>query len=268
MDGTLLRPDATVSGRSVELLNDMIGKGVDITVATARSAGSALHILRKIDIRLPVVLQNGVLLYDMEAKRYLDKKTLPPETVKEVFRTIDRADLDSFVYVVKDQRLEVYHRPLRDASMKAFQTERITRYGKRFTELSDLSVLAGECDVVYVSLRYPREVLDPLHEAVREIPGIKIEYYSDVYTERLYYYEIFHESASKKSAVEALRARFGYERVVGFGDNKNDLPLFAACDEGYAVENAREELKRAATAVIGPNTGDSVAYKIKELSGV
>ena len=51
----------------------------------------------------------------------------------------------------------------------------------------------------------------------------------------------------------------GADRVVSFGDGKNDLPLFQASDACYAVANAVPELKKCATAVIGSNQEDGVA---------
>lgn len=46
---------------------------------------------------------------------------------------------------------------------------------------------------------------------------------------------------------------------MAFGDGENDLDLFGAADEAYAVSNAAEKLKHAATAVIGSNEEDAVA---------
>jgi hydroxymethylpyrimidine pyrophosphatase-like HAD family hydrolase len=44
----------------------------------------------------------------------------------------------------------------------------------------------------------------------------------------------------------------------------NDLPLFAACDECYAMANAAQEVKDRATAVIGSNDDDGVAKWLEE----
>ncbi|MDR2687937.1 MAG: HAD family hydrolase, partial [Oscillospiraceae bacterium] len=65
-------------------------------------------------------------------------------------------------------------------------------------------------------------------------------------------------------AVRWLRERYGYEKIVGFGDNLNDIPLFRACDETYAVANAKEELKAMATGVIGSNAQDGVVRFLME----
>ena len=54
----------------------------------------------------------------------------------------------------------------------------------------------------------------------------------------------------------------GAEKVVSFGDNLNDIEMFKASDEAYAVSNACEELKEIATGVIGSNDEDSVARYI------
>ena len=45
MDGTLLSAGGKVSRRSVEIINELIKKGMLFTVATARSAMSAAELL-------------------------------------------------------------------------------------------------------------------------------------------------------------------------------------------------------------------------------
>ena len=54
--------------------------------------------------------------------------------------------------------------------------------------------------------------------------------------------------------------------MVVFGDSVNDIPMFKAADEAYAVANAIDELKAAATAVIGSNEEDAVAAFLKEIT--
>lgn len=53
-----------------------------------------------------------------------------------------------------------------------------------------------------------------------------------------------------------------YDHLIGFGDSWNDVPLFRACDEGYAVANASENLKQISTDVILSNAEDGVAVHI------
>ena len=56
----------------------------------------------------------------------------------------------------------------------------------------------------------------------------------------------------------------GCDRLVVFGDGRNDLSLFSVADECYAMSNAVPELKEIATAVIGSNDEDGVAKWLEE----
>ena len=54
------------------------------------------------------------------------------------------------------------------------------------------------------------------------------------------------------------------DKIIAFGDNLNDIPLFEIADECYAVSNAEDELKKIATDVIASNDEDAVAVFIDE----
>ena len=64
--------------------------------------------------------------------------------------------------------------------------------------------------------------------------------------------------------LDFLKERFGFTRLVVFGDGLNDIPMFNVADESYAVANALEEVKRIATGVIGSNEEDAVAGFLKK----
>ena len=67
--------------------------------------------------------------------------------------------------------------------------------------------------------------------------------------------EIMPKAASKASAALWLKSSLGCGRLVVFGDGKNDVDLFEAADEAYAVANAADVLKAVATGVIGKRRG-------------
>ena len=103
-----------------------------------------------------------------------------------------------------------------------------------------------------------------MHSAITEIGGIETAKYRDVYNDDLWYLEVFSAAASKYNAVRFLREYGGYEKIVGFGDSSNDIALFRACDEFYAVANAIPELKEAAAGIIESNDADGVAKWLEE----
>ena len=67
------------------------------------------------------------------------------------------------------------------------------------------------------------------------------------------------EIARSQRLVERLRRRIRAKRVVAFGDNRNDIPLFRTADLAVCVENAAPEAREAADTVIGSNETDGVA---------
>jgi len=67
------------------------------------------------------------------------------------------------------------------------------------------------------------------------------------------------KAASKANAIRQLKAHLGCERLVVFGDGKNDADMFEIADISCAMENAVDELKTMATYVIGSNNDDGVA---------
>lgn len=79
-----------------------------------------------------------------------------------------------------------------------------------------------------------------------------------------YWLEILPKGATKANAILKLKEILGCDKVVSFGDNVNDIEMFKISDECYAVENAVDELKEYATAVIGSNNNDGVAKWLME----
>lgn len=83
-------------------------------------------------------------------------------------------------------------------------------------------------------------------------------YQRDIYSGQQWL-EIMPKDVSKASAVVQLKTLLHCDKVVAFGDGINDLEMFKIADECYAVQNAADELKKQATAVIAGNNEDGVA---------
>ena len=77
--------------------------------------------------------------------------------------------------------------------------------------------------------------------------------------------EVCPRNCTKAKAILKMKEQYGFRKLVVFGDSVNDLSMFRVADEAYAVEKSLDELKAAATAVIGSNDDDAVAGKIMEL---
>ena len=88
-------------------------------------------------------------------------------------------------------------------------------------------------------------------------------FYRDNYSD-MYFLEIISGTVNKASGALQVKEIVGADKIIAFGDNLNDIPLFEIADESYAVSNAEDALKAIATGIIGSNNEDAVAEFIFE----
>lgn len=264
LDGTLLNSDAQISGETARIVNEAIERGLNFTISTARTPTTALQIISKLNLRLPVMMMNGVLVYDMAAKRYIKREEMDSNTIMVLLGLIKVKGLDCFLYGLDNEQLVAYYDSVESTSLNYFRNERIMKYDKKFTEVEDLSLVAGR-GIIYCMLREPKEKLEGLYRELSVVKGVKAEFYPDVYSDDYYMLEIYSDKASKKEAVDYLRKAGKFDSVIGFGDNLNDKALMEASDFFYAVANAHPQIQNLAHSVIPSNDEDGVARFIEQM---
>ncbi|MDR0326613.1 MAG: HAD family hydrolase [Oscillospiraceae bacterium] len=263
LDGTLLNGAAELSETTARALNRMIAEGLWFSVATARTAASAFQILAGVRLSVPLVLMNGVLIYDPAQKQYIQVLPLAAGTVSAVIETLQSQGVTGLMYQLDGSELRTYyeeraHKPIRD-----FIEERITRFNKKFRQTASFLDVPPE-QIIYFTLLDTQDNIKRVHDALEGLSGICRSMYKDIYSPNLWYLEIHSDKASKQNGVSFLREKYGFDRIIGFGDNLNDLPLFAACDHKVAVANAKDEVKAAADVICGTNEDDGVVRWIEE----
>ncbi len=257
LDGTLLNKSAEVSVFTEKSLCRLIESGMNFSVATARTAATTLQMVSGIPIHVPVILMNGASIYDIHNSSYVKTYFIEKPSVQQLFSAIKRHHAAGFNYIIKDDILSTWYEQINSDHTLRFVEERIQKYGKQFAQIDDFSGLADK-PVLYYSVCDVKEKLVPLQEELCRIQDLHVEFYRDVYEEGYWYLEACSVHASKYNAVKFLREEYGFDKVVSFGDNLNDLPMFLASDESYAVANAKPEVKEKATSVIPGNDEDGV----------
>ncbi len=266
LDGTLLQPNVTLSGNTVKILNQLIGKGMLFSVATARSIASVKPILQEVNVTVPVILMNGVCIYDLKKEEYIKVETLPQSSILKLMEVIREFNLKGFAYTIKNGVMSTYYEDLDSPALRSFYQERVDLYQKRFTQIDDFTLLSDE-PLIYFSLLDHYEKLEHIYNKVKAIPDLNCVFYKDNYSPDLWYLETYHKTASKYHGVQFLRSYLNLDKVVCFGDNRNDFPLFEASDHRIAVKNAVPDLLTKADQVIGSNAEDGVAVWLKNQIG-
>ncbi|MCR4776804.1 MAG: HAD family hydrolase [Saccharofermentans sp.] len=260
LDGTLMHNDLSVSDYSVSTINELVEKGMAFTYATARSINSARTITGRLNLKLPVITRNGAVLADNTTGACLEKSVFTKDEVKLLKQLIPELPRCGFVSCFfGDEMIKAYvpveHTVCFQGYLDYYKNDRAK------TEVPDLESMF--CGIPgYVTLISSKEDLDPIHERVRSYPGWECIFQKDIYRDE-YWLEICPQNCTKAKAVLKLKEEYGFDKVVVFGDSVNDIPMFNAADEAYAVSNAIEEVKKAATEVIGSNEEDAVAQFLR-----
>lgn len=264
LDGTLLNSKAEISDVTADIINREIEKGLNFTISTARTPTTALKIVKKLNLKLPVMMMNGVLVYDMQQKKYIQKTDMDENVVMVLLGLIKTKGLNCFLYGLEDNDFVAYYDSVDSVSLNYFRNERIMKYDKKFVEVEDLSLVVGK-GIVYCMLREPKEKLEGLYRELSVVKGVRTEFYQDIYSDEYYMLEIYSDRASKKEALSYLRRAGHFDSVTSFGDNLNDMALKNASDYFYAVSNAHPDIQNMADAVIPSNNENGVAHFIEQM---
>lgn len=263
LDGTLLRPDQTVSSYTVEVINRFIDRGGLFSIATARNL-TGLRMLDFGGIRwnCPLVLGSGVMLYDLGRRRIIDCLNMPEDMVRHILHLCRDYGKTPMLFQTRGDQVLVTTEGASSPGEEAFIASRNARFPGciRF-----VSAYAPEGGAFYFSMQDSREKLEALAARLRPLPGIDFTLYRDNYMDGNWYVEIFSRDAGKDKGMLRLKKQVGADRVVAFGDNLNDLPLLEAADVGCVVANGIQGAREKADVIIGSNLEDGVARYIEQM---
>lgn len=253
LDGTLLRSNEITSGYTNDVINSLTEKGMIFSYATARSLITAKKVTRGICARIPLIVYNGAFIIDNATEEILGANYFDG-AVQKLLDELFQNEIYPIVYAYVEGREKFSFVP--EKCTKGMVSFVDSRKGDIRTNAVSKPEELKKGDIFYITCIDEPEKLEPLYEKYRNT--YHCVYQKDIYTHEQWL-EIMPGAASKSNAVLQLKKLLGCDRLIVFGDGKNDIDMFEIADECYAVRNAHEELKRKATAVIDSNDEDGVA---------
>ncbi len=248
LDGTLLSSSKKLPLRAADMLNDLIENGAAFTYCTARRIQSSEPLMKDVKLNIPVILMNGVFIYDTQKKEYIQKNLFSGRQCALLREAAMRLNESPMVYSFINGGLRNSYFEGEKSLASYLSDHRADPTLRPVHSLDEM--FEGES---FYALFINPVNKDALDEIFTKENGFSHVYYADVYHKGEYWYEVFSASAGKGNAVLQLKRLVGADEVVCFGDNGNDLPMFRVSDRCYAVENAVEEVKREADGVILSN---------------
>lgn len=258
LDGTLLRSDETTSDYTNERINELTKRGMLFSYATARSLITSKKVTRGLEAQIPLIIYNGAFIIDNVTEEIMLSNYFG-EDVYPLFQDLFAHEIFPIVYAYVDG-IEKFSF-IEEKCTEGMKTFLKSRKGDIRTNVvkNEQELIKGNC--FYLTCIDEPEKLLPFYRKYQT--KYHCVYQKDIYSGEQWL-EIMPREATKANAIRQLKKMLNCDKLVVFGDGKNDIDMFEVADESYAVANAVEELKKIATAVIGSNEEDGVVKWLEE----
>jgi Cof subfamily protein (haloacid dehalogenase superfamily) len=252
LDGTVVRPDGTISARTRAAFEACLAAGVHVVYVTGRPPRWMGEVVAQTGHRGTAICGNGAVVYDLDHDRVLQARTLG---VADVLACVDRL------------RAVMPHAAFALETLAGFRREPAyrTRYDTGVEDevgpLSDL--LADDPGVVKLLCRDESSSGDPMLALARPaVEGLATATHSNP---RDCLVELSLVGVSKAATLADLSAARGVDRddVVAFGDMPNDIEMLAWAGRGYAMTGGHPDAVAAAGRTAPSCLDDGVAQVLE-----
>jgi len=254
LDGTVVRPDGTISARTVAAFDACEAAGIDIVFVTGRPARWLADVVEQTGHRGFALCANGALVYDLATDEVVRAHPISRADVLEARRRLaDAVPGSTFA-------LE---------TLAGFRREQsyLTRWDSGAESLVGPveDMLVDDPGVLKLLCRNESGSSDALLDIARTVlDGVAKPTHSNPHDTLL---EVSALGVSKAATVAELAAERGIEQsdVVAFGDMPNDLELLAWAGRGYAMTGGHPDAIAAAPHLAPPCEDDGVALVLEQL---
>jgi Cof subfamily protein (haloacid dehalogenase superfamily) len=259
LDGTLLNSKRIISKNSAAIINDLIASGMKFTVATARSYEACHDVLRPLNLNLPMILNNGVFVYDPVSGENIVENYLDRSSVKFILDYYESRHVYPFVSSVDSKgNKKIFYKGVFNRGQEIYTNFRRASRDKRLTLVDNYSVPV-DYNVINIFAIEEKGRLDKTYQLFKSNLDASCHYTEEIYSKGFFWLEVTNSRGNKSWAAEFLKKYLKIDKMICFGDNLNDESLFRIADEKYAVKNAYKQLKDLATDIIDSNNDDGVA---------
>ena len=231
-------------------------------MASARSLATIRERLYDLPLSLPVINFNGAFLSDLHSGKHFFVNAFRDEVVSDLLEFLEPLGFHPVFSTYDGERDNLYLPEPNNPGLDWYVGERHKARDPRLRPPKALESILSE-QVVCITLIDRHPILEPIRlEVLERFAGrTQIYYYENVYSPGWHWITLHDPRATKSHALEELLLleKLDAGRLVVFGDELNDLPMFELAGHSVAVGNAHPEVCRAADEVIGFHHEDAVA---------
>ncbi len=265
LDHTFLRSDLSVSDYTKKIWNSYAKESI-MGVATARTYVKTMQFLEGVVINAPLILLDGALVVTQK-KEIIDTKFINKDIGDRIVKEGAKFGVYPFIIALRE-RVSLDEVFLYSKVLNEHQKEVLSRYRveDNLVELDDMEVMEENFKIVYMG---ERDLLEKLYVSLKKHFGDTLKYIfaPEAYV-GCYFLTILHKDADKAHGLESVAnyLNANLSACTVFGDNYNDLGMFALAGKSVAVANAQEGVKERANVVLEwSNDADGVARYLATL---
>ena len=208
-----------------------------------------------------MICHNGVFIINNASKEVLCANFFSSDVTEDIHQTFSAYGILPITYAYIDgrERFSFMEHNVSNG-MRFFLDSRLHDIRRREVATED-ELYCG--DMFYFSCIGDEMKLFHVRDVYDNDDRVYCIFQKDIYS-GAQWCELLPVKATKANAAIQLKEMLSCDRLVVFGDAKNDIPLFSVADERYAMSNAVPELKELATAVIKSNDEDGVAKWLED----
>jgi Cof subfamily protein (haloacid dehalogenase superfamily) len=251
LDGTLLRPDETVSERTRAALAAARAAGITLVLVSGRPPRSLGPIAERIGVGGIGICAPGALVWDLDTGTMLDSSPLAADLAARLVETLREA-VPGVLFAVELEG---------GFGREAGWSDGRAPTASEAPEADALELITGP--VIKLLARHPSLPFAEVAERARAAIGDN----AVATWAGLRLVEISAAGVTKAFALERLCRRLGIAagEVVAVGDMPNDLAMLAWAGTAVAVANADQSVLDAADEVTASNTEDGVARLLERI---
>lgn len=248
-----IRSNEITSEYTNRIINNLTKRGMFFSYATARSLITAKKATKGLTAKIPLIVYNGAFVIDNITEKILIENYFD-NAVLNLLEDLFHNEVYPIVYAfINDEEKFSFVPNLSTRGMNIFINSR--KGDIRTNPVKTIEDLKNG-KIFYITCIDEPKKLEPLYKKYKY--DFHCVYQEDIYSKEQWL-EIMPKETSKSNAIKQLQSLLNCEKLVVFGDGKNDIDMFQLADEGYAVQNAHDDLKKYASAIIPSNDDDGVA---------
>lgn len=250
IDGTLLGTGGRIAARDTRAVRTLMQKGVPVTLCTGRMYSGTRGIAGELKMREPVACIDGSHIVDPLTNRELSSAPLAVEALGGLFETLSETRPSTFVFA--GDRL--YH----DAGGVRYLPY-LTTWSDELIEIDSVLEHEGFREqtrpAALVAIGHEEQIVSVQFALEENFPNLLQAVCFPIHRPDFAgYWGIVIRAAQvdKGTAIDWLARHYGIlpEEIVVVGDWLNDVPMFRRAGRSFAMAQAPDVVKQAATDVL------------------